>query len=250
MTDDAYQLLAAYAVDAVTDEEREQVERYLRAHPEHLPELRSLQRTVAELSAELQVAPPPSLRDSVLAQAHQIRPLPPQEPTAASLEDEHAAKKHTDQPRDELAARRRKPWFIAAAAAAVIGVTTVAVQQQIAPPSQQTVVAQVSAAADARSYELAMPGHSATVTRSMAMGKAVFRSSDLGAAPAGHAYQVWLQQPDGSMVSAGVLPGPTSGVVQMVLHGDATRAVGVGLTMEPAGGSTKPSSAPLAVAGF
>lgn len=245
MTDDAYQLLAAYAVDAVTDEEREKVERYLRSHPEHLPELRSLQRTVAELSAELQVAPPPSLRDSVLAQAHQVRPLPPQEPAAV-----HISKERVDQPRDELAARRRRPWFIAAAAAAVIGVTTVAVQQQIAPPSQQTVVAQVSAAADARSYELAMPGHSATVTRSMAMGKAVFRSSDLGSAPAGHAYQVWLQQPDGSMVSAGVLPGPTSGVVQMVLHGDATRAVGVGLTMEPAGGSTRPSSAPLAVAGF
>lgn len=187
MSDDTYQLLAAYAVDAVTDDERTRVENYLLEHPEHLPELDGLRDAAAGLGAQVETpAPPPSLRDSVLAQAHQIRPLPPQEPTVASLEDEHAAKKHTDQPRDELAARRRLPWFIAAAAAAVIGVTTVAVQQQIAPPSQQTVVAQVSAAADARSYELAMPGHSATVTRSMAMGKAVFRSSDLGAAPAGH----------------------------------------------------------------
>lgn len=41
---DAYGLIGAYAVDAVTPEEREAVEAYLRDHPEARDEVRSLQK--------------------------------------------------------------------------------------------------------------------------------------------------------------------------------------------------------------
>ncbi|MBC9956764.1 anti-sigma factor domain-containing protein [Yimella sp. cx-51] len=235
MTDDTYQLLAAYAVDAVTDEERTRVEDYLLSRPEHLAELDSLRDAAAGLGAQVETPPPASLRASVLDAVAQTRPLPPvTEPPARLLAEK----------------RPRRAWFVAAAAAAVIGVGTVAVQQYDRSPAEQVAISQVAGASDARSYDLVMPGHNATVTRSKAMGKAVFRSTELGSAPSGRAYQLWLQQPDGSMLSAGVLPGPKDGAVQMVLHGDAAKAVGVGITMEPAGGSTSPSGKPLAVAAF
>lgn len=236
MTDDTYQLLAAYAVDAVTDDERTRVENYLLEHPEHLPELDGLRDAAAGLGAQVETPAPPQLRANVLDAVAQIRPLPPV--TGSPSAPAPAPK------------RPRRAWFVAAAAAAVIGVGTVAVQQYDRPSGEQVAISQVAGASDARSYDLVMPGHNATVTRSMAMGKAVFRSTEIGAAPSGRAYQLWLQQPDGSMTSAGVLPGPKDGMVQMVLHGDAAKAVGVGITMEPAGGSASPTGKPLALAAF
>lgn len=230
MTHESYQLLAAYALDAVTDAERAAVEDYLAQHPEHLAEVHSLQSTAAELAADTDTAAPPQLRGSVLHAIGQVRPLPPIAPVT------------------QLRPRRRA-WFIAAAAAAVVGVGGVAIgtHRGDVPVNAMT---QVSQAADAHNYTLAIPGRTATVTRSPQVGKAVFRSSLLGAAPAGRSYQLWLQQPDGSMVSAGVLPAPDHGVVEMVLHGDAARAVGVGITVEPAGGSAKPTTTPLAITAF
>lgn len=229
MTHETYQLLAAYAVDAVTPEERVEVEAFLEQHPEHLAEVFSLQDTAATLAADAETAAPAALRSSVLTAVSQVRPLPPVAPV--------------------VPLRRRRAWFVAAAAAAVVGVGGVAVGTH-RTDLPQNAMTQVSNADDARNYVLAVPGHSATVTRSRAMGKAVFRSERLGTAPAGHSYQLWLQQPDGSMASAGVLPAPKDGVVTMELEGNAARAVGVGITVEPAGGSPQPTSKPLAATAF
>ncbi|GAB3587141.1 anti-sigma factor [Calidifontibacter terrae] len=254
MTHETYQLLAAYALGAVTDDERAEVETYLEHHPEHRFELRSLQETAAHLAADCETPAPRALRGSVLEAISQVRPLPPIAPPADAFPTTDdlstgASAVEAAPVAPVIPLRRRRAWFASAAAAAIIGVGGVAlgVHHVDTPVNALT---QVSQAADAHTYTLAMPGHAATVTRSSAMGKAVFRSSLIGAAPAGRSYQMWLQQPDGSMVSAGLLPAPQDGVVAMVLHGDAARAVGVGITLEPAGGSSKPTTAPLAVTAF
>jgi anti-sigma-K factor RskA len=56
--------------------------------------------------------------------------------------------------------------------------------------------------------------------------------------PDGKVYQLWLQSPAQKMVSAGLMPDsqrPT------LLSGDATEAIGAGLSLEPAGGSQEPT---------
>jgi hypothetical protein len=51
--------------------------------------------------------------------------------------------------------------------------------------------------------------------------------------------------PDGSMASAGMVPSSSSGRVELLLAGDAARAVGVGLSVEPESGSAQPTTAPV-----
>jgi anti-sigma-K factor RskA len=51
-------------------------------------------------------------------------------------------------------------------------------------------------------------------------------------------------------VSAGVMPHGAADTVTVLLSGDAATATGAGITMEPAGGSTSPTTAPVALFSF
>jgi anti-sigma-K factor RskA len=62
--------------------------------------------------------------------------------------------------------------------------------------------------------------------------------------PAGKTYQLWLQQPGGSMTPAGLMPDPTR---PTLLTGDATTATTAAVSVEPAGGSLHPSRDVVAV---
>ena len=54
----------------------------------------------------------------------------------------------------------------------------------------------------------------------------------------GKVYELWLER-DGEMIAAGFMPeGPDNTVL---LSGDAATADGVGITVEPEGGSTEPN---------
>ncbi|BDZ59882.1 RskA family anti-sigma factor [Barrientosiimonas endolithica] len=143
---DTYQLLGAYALDAVDDAERAEVERYLAEHPEHDAELQSLRDAATGLSALTETAPPARLRASVLDEVRRTRPLPPAPETPAAgsgtaAGSETAAEApatasaepgddvRPEQPADELAARRRRraPWLLGAAAAAAVAIGGVGV---------------------------------------------------------------------------------------------------------------------------
>lgn len=64
----------------------------------------------------------------------------------------------------------------------------------------------------------------------------------------GKVYQLWFDD-DGAMRSAGLMdPGRTDQAV--LLRGGIDGASGVGVTVEPAGGSAQPTSAPLALLPF
>ncbi|BDZ59883.1 hypothetical protein GCM10025872_35400 [Barrientosiimonas endolithica] len=118
------------------------------------------------------------------------------------------------------------------------------------PDPTQVAVTQVTDAPDARQYTMRMADGSVTIFRSPSQARAVLHSTSLPNAPAGRAYQMWLQQPDGSMVSAGLVPRSEDGTVTMLLSGDAAQAVGAGMTVEPAGGSRQPTSEPLGLVEF
>ncbi|MEU3302189.1 anti-sigma factor [Streptomyces sp. NPDC006678] len=91
-------------------------------------------------------------------------------------------------------------------------------------------------------------GGTGTVIVSKQRDRAAFLSSGLPALPDGKVYQLWFADA-GTMRSAGIIDDATrDGTVLM--DGPVRSASGVGLTVEPAGGSPSPTSDPLVVMAF
>ncbi|MBB3045416.1 anti-sigma factor [Nocardioides soli] len=227
-------LSGAYAVDALDDLERVAFERHLAECADCRAEVAGLREAATLLAETTANEPPAALRDRVLAGIATVRPLPPETPV----------------PRP----RHRRVRLLVAAAAAVVlvGAGAVAWQQpwadetsQQQPPTAQSVLD----AADALSTSLDFPGGaSATVTHSDSVGRAVIVTSKMPPPPQGKVYQLWLDQPGEGMVSAGVMPVKEDQTV--LLSGDAATATGAGITVEPAGGSTAPTTDPIALFDF
>ncbi len=75
--DDWHLLTGSYAVDALTDQEREGFERHLHHCGSCDAEVRGLRETAARLAMARSLRPPPGLQDRVLAATHRTRQLPP-----------------------------------------------------------------------------------------------------------------------------------------------------------------------------
>jgi anti-sigma-K factor RskA len=244
---DIHALTGAYVVDALEPAERMLVEQHLATCADCRAEVESLREAAAMLPETTLSAPPPGLRDRVLADISKVRPLPPVvEPTMLPTP---AAEPHAEA--IPLASRRRRfrPALAAAAAVvALIGGGIVAGQPWDDSSNQQTELTaaeRVLQDPDAEHVLKEFPdGATATLVRSGTEGKAVLLTSKMPAAPAGKDYQLWLQK-DGVMVPAGLMPGKADQTV--LLSGDPGGATAVGITVEPVGGSDKPTSAPIAL---
>ncbi len=232
---DIHALSGAYAVDALDDIERAQFERHLADCAECRAEVASLREAGAMLAASTAVTPPPELRDRVLSGISTVRPLPPRvgEPAPG---------------------RRFRPLLLVAAAAAVVAVgigVTVAdpwTDESSQSPSLSA-VDQVLQADDAEKYTQTFPdGSKATLTRSKSLNRAVIVTSDMAPPPDGKVYELWLDHEGIGMVPAGLMPREEDAVV--LLEGDPATATGAGITVEPAGGSPKPTSDPVALIAF
>ena len=262
MSADIHGLVGAYAVDALDEQERSDFELHLAECPECQAEVASLQEAANQLSLMTETAPPPSMRDSVLAGIKTVRPLPPLEaqsgapvasgPVGGSSPTADAPAR-ADSSVVQLRPRRRvvTAWLASAAAAAVLLVGGLAWSPwdsdsggTISPTEQ------VLAAKDAQRYEKVIGGAKATIVRSASLGKAVIIADHMPAAPAGKDFQLWLDQPNRGMVSAGLMPHGSADTVTVLLDGDAATATGAGITVEPAGGSTSPTTAPIALFSF
>jgi len=237
---DIHALSGAYAVDALDDHERELFEQHLADCAACQAEVASLREASAILAETSYAAPPPALRDKVLADIGKVRPLPPlpeQEPVVRDLESVR---------------RRRFPVALAAAAAvlAVLGAGAVVTQPwQDDSSKPPTVAEQVLQASDAERVSVQLGGAEATVVRSVSAGRAVIVTIDMPPAPDGKVYELWLQRPDGELVPAGLMPPGSDNTV--LFEGDASDATGAGITVEPApDGSKEPSTTPIALFDF
>jgi hypothetical protein len=261
MSADIHGLVGAYAVDAVDEQERTDFELHLAECPECQAEVSSLRAAAEQLSLMSETAPPSSMRDAVLTSIRTVRPLPPLEaqsrgPVASGPVG--APSPAVDAPRPtetnvlHFRPRRRvTTWLAAAAAAAALfigGVTWSPWDNGSSPRVSAT--EQVLAAKDAQRYEKVIGGAKATIVRSASLGKAVIIADHMPAAPDGKDFQLWLDQPNRGMVSAGVMPHGSADTVTVLLSGDAATATGAGITMEPAGGSPSPTTAPVALFAF
>ncbi|MFI8451607.1 anti-sigma factor [Streptomyces erythrochromogenes] len=102
-------------------------------------------------------------------------------------------------------------------------------------------VSDLLAAPDARtSHARAANGALVTVVASGLRNVAVLTVDGLPAPAPGTTYQLWMDV-DGSMRPAGFINGDKT----VPLHGSPVTATAVGLTVEPAGGSSRPTTDPL-----
>ncbi|MFF1558498.1 anti-sigma factor domain-containing protein [Streptomyces sp. NPDC058279] len=228
-TDQLHALSGAYALDALDPEEREAFARHLPRCPLCAQEVREFAATAARLGAAVALAPPVAMRAEVLARIDTVRQHPPVRRGMVALRG------------------RTLPLALAACLAGALALGGTALwQREQARESARAVhdlrdLTEVIAAPDARTVTgRSESGARATVVVSAARNRAVFLSSGLPAAPAGRTYQLWFAD-GGVMRPAGLVPGDGG----TLLSGPVGRATAVGVTLEPAGGSARPTSEPL-----
>ncbi len=223
---DLHTLTGAYAADALDGEERELFVTHLRQCEACRDEVAELTATAARLALAASAPAPPELRARVLAQVAHTRQLSPS-PQVARLSD-----------------RRRwyqQPASVAAALLLVVsaGLGALAVsEQQQAQDADQRAARVTALAVDpthvVKTGEISSGG---TATVIAARGSAFFHTSGLNKLSDGKVYQLWLLRPDGAQ-SVGVLG---SGGELEALVDDMKSSDALGLTIEPAGGSSVPT---------
>jgi len=226
MRDDLHVLTGSYALDAVSDAEREEFERHLQHCPTCEAEVRGLRETAARLALACAMTPPARMERRVLAAAYQTRQLPPLS---------------ADRPRRALPRRLAVLAAAASVAAAVaLGITQLSAQHQL-DQARATAIARVVTAPDAHvETARSSAGGSVTVVTSAALREAVVSASGMASLPSSRVYQVWVMSPSGAR-SAGLMHG-SSLLASAVRPGDR-----IGITVEPAGGTARPTTAPVAV---
>jgi anti-sigma-K factor RskA len=221
-------LATPYALHAVPESERADIERRVAASPPHVAqafddEVRAVRETMAVVSAATAVEPPHQLRDRLLAEVG----------TA---------------PVAELR-RKTKPWrsmILAAAAALVIGLGALGVGMALQPAPNPSTAEQVFAAPDVRTVSGQIPtGGTATVVFSREKNAGVLVMNNVAPPQPGTVYQMWLIDDKGphsvgTMDAKNVAPSTTAVLPDL---GDSQT---LAFTVEPPGGSAQPTSPPFA----
>jgi anti-sigma factor RsiW len=233
MREDLHVLTGSYVLDAISDTEREEFERHLQHCPACEAEVRGMRETAARLALACAVTAPARMEQQVLAATYRTRQLPP-----------------LPAHRPRRAMPRLVPWVprrlamlaVAAsvAAAVALGITELTAQHQL-DQARATAIARVVTASDAHvATARTSAGGSVTVVTSAALREAVVSTSGMASLPSSRVYQVWVMSPSGAR-SAGLMHG-SSLLASAVRPGDR-----IGITVEPAGGTARPTTTPVAV---
>jgi anti-sigma-K factor RskA len=233
MKQELHALVGAYAVDALDDLERRRFEDHLAECEICAQETRGLREAAAQLGTAVAMPPPARLRERVLSDVARVRPLPP------LLSDRRARR------------GGRLPWLFTAAAAAclvlavVLGGVTLNDARQRADQAEAANRQMVSVLTAPDAEKVNAPvrtGGMGTVVASRSQGKAVVVLSGVAPLPNSQTYELWFMG-EGAPRPAG-LTKPGEQIVADGLGG----ASQIGLTVEPAGGSDKPTSEPILAA--
>jgi anti-sigma-K factor RskA len=251
---DLHTLAGPYALNALPPGDRARFERHLAACDACAQEVRGLQETAARLAAAAAVPPPAGLRDRVLAGAARTRQQPP-----APAGPGAAGTRWPWHSRRPAGPRRRRgtrpPWLrpVAVALSAAFAVAAfafgfVALDTQHSLSQAQArdhMLAVVLTAPDAKMMSSPVTGGgTATVVMSHREHALAFSSAGLPRLPAGQDYELWLMGPSGRR-SAAMLPRPARGMTSPVIASGIRAGDMVELTVEPAGGAPRPTTAPI-----
>lgn len=231
MDSDLGALAAPYALNAMSDTEREDVDRRVAAAPPAVAqaftdEVRKVREAMAVVSASTATEPPPHLRERLLAEVGGAREQPVR--------------------RSRPRPTRWQKTALAAAAVLVVGLGAVGVGLALRPTAEPSTAEQVFAAPDVRTVSGEIPGGgTATVVFSREKDAGVLVMNNVTPPQPGTVYQMWLvgadgPHPAGTMDPQSVAPSTTAVLPDL---GDSST---LAFTVEPPGGSAEPTSAPFA----
>ena len=212
------ELATPYALDAVSDAERADIEHRLARAPTAVAEafraeVVQVRETLATMSSLTAVEPPAELRNRVLAAT-------------------------------EPGGQRRFRWrtaVLAAAAAVAIGLGAFGVGVALRPVSVPTPAEQVLAAPDVRTASERVPsGGTATFVYSREKHAGVLVMNNVAPPQPGTVYQMWLMTDQGP-VSAGTMNAKSVGPSTTAMVPDLGDSTALAFTVEPGEGSPKPT---------
>jgi Anti-sigma-K factor rskA len=240
---DLHLLSGVYVLDALDSEaERDRFERHLGRCQSCPGEVRGLREVTTGLAMAAALRPPPALHGRVLAAVRRTRQLPP----AADA-----------QPRPGWWRGRLSGWLprlaLGAAAAGVTAAVVLAIvlagtQHRLSvAQAENRAIARVLAAPDARVLTRSTSaGGTATVIVAPSERELIVTTAGLRSLPSTRVYEAWLINPR-RIRSAGLLPAPAAGRTRPLLATGLLPGDELGLTVEPAGGTAKPTTTPILV---
>jgi anti-sigma-K factor RskA len=235
---DLHSLSGAYALDALEPgAEHDRFTRHLSRCPSCASEVRGFREVGTALAFAAAAGSPAGLRERVLAAAARTRQLPPEVSTHARTR------------------RRGVPWVPWLSGVVATASIVVAVLFGFAQAHTRDELNQVRAENQAISLLLSAPrakllshvvshGGVATVVLAADRHELAVVTTGLPALPPGKVYQLWLIGKP-KIVSAGLLPPAKDGQTPAVLATGVVKGDTLGLTVEPAGGSAQPTTAPI-----
>lgn len=233
--EDPHAFAGPYVLDALSTDERRRFEHHLEGCEACVREVRGFTETTALLGTAAARTPPAEMRERVLRAAAATRQLPPR------------GSGRTDRAVGPVR-RWRRPFTLTLAACLTLilalGAGLVWQSRSMDEMShREREIAAVLAADDATYSSERFDDATVGAVASREHGMVVVTARGLSD-PEDQDYQVWLSAPDGSMRSGGMLDVGEDGTDMMMVTdiGDARE---IAITMEPEGGSPRPTSEPM-----
>jgi anti-sigma-K factor RskA len=227
-------LKEAYALGALSEEERREVEDYLGKHPELGAEVDDLESTANLLAlAPQEHEPSPKLRRDLLRRISSSSDVTPAlDPSA----------------RQTGLRRLFGPGGLAAAAA--LALVTLGMFAWNASLQEENQTLQGELEGQQKSYALQSTGEAQEVRGEvvrLGYERAVLVAEGLPSPPEGETYQAWIMRED-VPEPAGLFEPNDTGAAAAPIEGSIEGADAVAVTVEPSGGSSSPTSDPLMTA--
>ncbi|MBC6447344.1 anti-sigma factor [Actinokineospora xionganensis] len=231
-----HSLTGAYALDALTTRERAEFDEHLRRCDACAVEIAELSETAGRLATAASALPPADLKHRVVPMIRHERQLPPLVPPLV--------------PSTEPVRRDQWRWAATLAVAASVVAATAMGAQAMAThhelertrQASQARVHAISRVLTAPDVRLSM-GHGATAALSRELDSVVVLARGMPEPPSDRVYQAWLIGPDGPRSAGLVQTGPDAAPVLAAASG----ATQVGITVEPPGGSPRPTTSAVAL---
>jgi anti-sigma-K factor RskA len=249
-----HSLVGAYVMDAVSAADRASFERHLLTCEQCHADVRGLREAAARLAAAASVPPRPELREQTMQAAERLRQLPPLIAGQHGQRVGHRLARSWQRYVPSLG-RGARPWLasVAAGAAVILAVTATifglqmaSMQNRLTADGQRdAAIATILGAPDRTTMTAhVVTGGKATVVMSHRADALVFIASGLARLPASKAYELWLMGPAGDS-PAGMLPPGRHGMSGPMVVDRLTRGDHLAMTVEPAAGALRPTSAPV-----
>jgi hypothetical protein len=235
----------SYALDALTDEERADFDKHLARCPSCAEEVRGLREAAARLAMATAVTPPPEMRSRVLTSALRTRQLPPAGRNLLARAGKRTGPRRLSPSRAGLTAG----VLALVAAVAFLLVTQLSTRSQLQrAQASNSAIAAVLAAPDARIETApATVGGTVTAVMSLREHEAVVTTANVPSLPGTRVYQLWIMTSSGAAKSAGLLTVTSAGSTEPVLASGVLPGDRIGITVEPAGGTTQPTTTPVVI---